>query len=71
MAALAGSWIALVAGFGGLRDDRGALDFDPQLPDADPFGRSHQHRPWLTGSWSTVSDKLITAGKVSLAEPRL
>jgi alpha,alpha-trehalose phosphorylase len=33
MAALAGSWIALVAGFGGLRDDDGELALDPQLPD--------------------------------------
>ncbi|MFC7546081.1 glycoside hydrolase family 65 protein [Plantactinospora sp. GCM10030261] len=32
LAALAGAWSALVAGFGGLRDDRGVLDFDPRLP---------------------------------------
>jgi alpha,alpha-trehalose phosphorylase len=34
MASLAGSWTALVAGFGGLRDDEGRLSLDPQLPDA-------------------------------------
>ncbi len=34
MAALAGSWIALVAGFGGLRDDEGVLSLDPMLPEA-------------------------------------
>jgi trehalose/maltose hydrolase-like predicted phosphorylase len=32
MASLAGAWTALVAGFGGLRDDDGILSFDPQLP---------------------------------------
>jgi trehalose/maltose hydrolase-like predicted phosphorylase len=33
MASLAGSWTALVAGFGGLRDDDGFLDLDPLLPE--------------------------------------
>ncbi|WP_205876571.1 glycoside hydrolase family 65 protein [Mycobacterium camsae] len=33
MASLAGAWTALVAGFGGLRDDEGVLSIDPQLPD--------------------------------------
>jgi alpha,alpha-trehalose phosphorylase len=33
MASLAGAWIALVAGFGGLRDDDGYLELDPQLPE--------------------------------------
>ena len=33
MASLAGAWTALVAGFGGLRDDEGCLCLDPQLPD--------------------------------------
>ncbi|MDT5095525.1 MAG: alpha,alpha-trehalose phosphorylase [Mycobacterium sp.] len=33
MASLAGAWTALVAGFGGLRDDDGVLTLDPQLPD--------------------------------------
>ena len=32
MASLAGAWTALVAGFGGLREDDGVLSFDPQLP---------------------------------------
>jgi trehalose/maltose hydrolase-like predicted phosphorylase len=32
LASLAGSWTALVAGFGGLRDDEGVLSLDPQLP---------------------------------------
>jgi alpha,alpha-trehalose phosphorylase len=30
---LAGTWTALVAGFGGLRDDEGVLVLDPHLPD--------------------------------------
>jgi trehalose/maltose hydrolase-like predicted phosphorylase len=33
MASLAGSWTALVAGFGGLRDDSGELSLNPALPD--------------------------------------
>ncbi|HSP38267.1 MAG TPA: glycoside hydrolase family 65 protein [Frankiaceae bacterium] len=33
MASLAGAWIALVAGFGGLRDYSNELSFDPHLPD--------------------------------------
>ncbi|WDZ87972.1 glycoside hydrolase family 65 protein [Micromonospora cathayae] len=32
LAALAGAWIALVQGFGGMRDDRGELSFAPRLP---------------------------------------
>jgi alpha,alpha-trehalose phosphorylase len=32
MAALAGAWIALVAGFGGMRADAGTLSFSPRLP---------------------------------------
>ncbi|WP_434742637.1 glycoside hydrolase family 65 protein [Micromonospora sp. SH-82] len=32
MASLAGAWIALVAGFGGLRDHDGTLSFTPRLP---------------------------------------
>ena len=34
MASLAGAWIALVAGFGGLRDDEKVLSLDPRLPDS-------------------------------------
>ncbi|GAB3816622.1 glycoside hydrolase family 65 protein [Kribbella italica] len=33
MASLAGAWMALVAGFGGLREREGKLSFDPALPD--------------------------------------
>jgi alpha,alpha-trehalose phosphorylase len=34
IAALAGSWIAAVSGFGGLRDYGGSLSFAPRLPEA-------------------------------------
>ncbi|NDJ91257.1 glycoside hydrolase family 65 protein [Mycolicibacter kumamotonensis] len=33
LAALAGTWLSLVAGFGGLRDDEGMLALDPALPE--------------------------------------
>ncbi|OBI15700.1 glycosyl hydrolase [Mycobacterium sp. E2327] len=33
MASLAGAWMTLVVGFGGLRDDEGILSLDPLLPD--------------------------------------
>ncbi|WFE45489.1 glycosyl hydrolase family 65 protein [Verrucosispora sp. WMMD1129] len=33
LASLGGAWLALVQGFGGLRDDRELLSFDPRLPD--------------------------------------
>jgi alpha,alpha-trehalose phosphorylase len=32
MASLAGAWLALVAGFGGMRDHNGTLSFAPRLP---------------------------------------
>ena len=34
LAALAGAWIAAVAGFGGMRDHSGSLSFAPRLPQA-------------------------------------
>ena len=34
IASLAGTWIALVAGFGGMRDHGGGLSFAPRLPPA-------------------------------------
>jgi len=33
-AAMAGSWVSLVYGFGGLRDDDGQISFAPRLPEA-------------------------------------
>jgi alpha,alpha-trehalose phosphorylase len=33
LASLAGTWVALVAGFGGLRDEDGTFGFAPRLPD--------------------------------------
>ena len=34
IASLAGTWIAAVAGFGGMRDHDGSLRFTPRLPEA-------------------------------------
>ncbi|HEV3056381.1 MAG TPA: glycosyl hydrolase family 65 protein, partial [Solirubrobacteraceae bacterium] len=34
IASLAGSWLSVVAGFGGMRDHGGELTFKPRLPDA-------------------------------------
>ena len=34
IASLAGTWLALIAGFGGMRDHGGILQFTPQLPEA-------------------------------------
>jgi alpha,alpha-trehalose phosphorylase len=33
IASLAGAWIAIVGGFGGLRDEDGMLSFSPRLPE--------------------------------------
>jgi trehalose/maltose hydrolase-like predicted phosphorylase len=44
MASLAGAWTALVAGFGGLRDDEGYLSLNPQLPDG--IGRLRFRLRW-------------------------
>ncbi|WP_435207720.1 glycoside hydrolase family 65 protein [Micromonospora sp. bgisy143] len=56
LASLAGAWLALVQGFGGLRDDRGVLSFDPRLPRRiDRLGfclrwRGHRLRVTLTAA---------------------
>ncbi|SCL25078.1 alpha,alpha-trehalose phosphorylase [Micromonospora nigra] len=44
MASLAGAWIALVAGFGGLRDHDGLMTFAPRLPTR--FGRLEFSLQW-------------------------
>jgi len=44
MASLAGGWTALVAGFGGLRDDEGVLSLNPHLPDG--IGRLRFRLSW-------------------------
>ncbi|GIJ79421.1 alpha,alpha-trehalose phosphorylase [Micromonospora phaseoli] len=52
LASLGGAWLALVQGFGGLRDDRERLSFDPRLPrriDRLAFSlRWHGHRLLVT-----------------------
>ena len=45
MASLAGSWTALVEGFGGMREIAGSLCFDPALPDG--ISRLAFHLRWL------------------------
>ncbi|WP_298181530.1 glycosyl hydrolase family 65 protein [Saccharomonospora sp.] len=47
MAASAGAWIAIVAGFGGMRDHSGELSFRPQLP---PIPRRIAFRMCFRGS---------------------
>lgn len=44
IASLAGTWTALVAGFGGLRDDGAVLDLNPQLPEG--FSRLRFRLRW-------------------------
>jgi len=48
IASLAGTWIALVNGFGGLRDGDGALSFDPALPQG--ISRLRFHVRWRGSS---------------------
>ena len=59
MASLAGAWIALVCGFGGLRDHGGELSFDPALPpgiDRLRFAiRCHGHRLQVTVTHQEVT----------------
>ena len=45
MASLAGSWIAAVAGFGGMRDHGGELSFRPRLPAALAQAELPRHLP--------------------------
>src|SRR5690606_25234338 len=47
MAALAGSWISIVAGFGGMRDHPGELSFQPRLP---PIPQRRAFRMCFRGS---------------------
>jgi len=48
IASLAGTWIALVNGFGGLRDTDGGLSFDPALPQG--ISRLRFHVRWRGSS---------------------
>ena len=55
IASLAGTWLGLVAGFGGMRDHNGQLTFAPRLPE--PIGRLT-----FTLRWKTTKIRvLITA----------
>ncbi|MFY1705411.1 glycoside hydrolase family 65 protein [Micromonospora sp. WMMA1923] len=52
LASLAGAWLTVAQGFGGMRDDQGVLSFDPRLPER--IGRLvfslrwHSHRLQVT-----------------------
>jgi alpha,alpha-trehalose phosphorylase len=59
LASLAGAWIALVMGFGGLRTHGGVLSFTPRLPS--PLSRLHFNVRWH-GARLGVN---ITGGRVS------
>jgi trehalose/maltose hydrolase-like predicted phosphorylase len=69
MASLAGAWIALVEGFGGLRDHGGELAFDPALPqgiDRLRFAlRWHGHRLQVTITHQEVTYE-VDEGSVQL-----
>ncbi|MGH2708528.1 MAG: glycosyl hydrolase family 65 protein [Actinomycetota bacterium] len=84
IAALAGGWMALVAGFGGLRARQGTLCFAPRLPDAlsrmafNLFYRGRRLSVSVTPSSATytlqegISLELIHCGeafKLTAAEP--
>jgi alpha,alpha-trehalose phosphorylase len=54
MASLAGAWIAMVSGFGGLRDHGGGLTFNPALPAG--ISRLTFSIRWRTGRLRVVID---------------
>ncbi|MDG4794942.1 glycosyl hydrolase family 65 protein [Micromonospora sp. WMMD1082] len=66
LASLGGAWLALAQGFGGLRDDRELLSFDPRLPgriDRLAFSvRWHGHRLLVTLTADEARYELPDAG---------
>jgi len=74
IASLAGGWIALVAGFGGLRTLGGTLCFSPRLPVALTRLAStcyyRQRRISVTVNSSTVSYRLHEAEPLGFVPPR-
>ena len=61
MAALAGTWIALVCGFGGLRDHGGQPSFAPRLP-------RQLSRLSFTVRWRSSKIRVVaTVGRVTYA----
>jgi len=71
IASLAGTWIALAGGFGGMRDTSGSLTFAPRLPSAltrltfTVLWRSHRLRVDIGGTDATYT--LHSGGPVELA----
>ncbi|MFC0507453.1 glycoside hydrolase family 65 protein [Micromonospora costi] len=72
LASLAGAWLALVQGFGGMRDDRAVLSFDPRLPDRiDRLAfhlRWHGHRLRVTLTREQARYELPDAGPEDAVE---
>ena len=55
IASLAGVWTALVAGFGGLRQNDGLLSFAPQLPDG--ISRLSSRSAGAASGWESTSSR--------------
>ncbi|MGY0007323.1 glycoside hydrolase family 65 protein [Micromonospora sp. I033] len=72
LASLAGAWLVVAQGFGGLRDDRGVLSFDPRLPRRITrlafHLRWHGHRLRVTLIPGTARYELPDAGPADAVE---
>ena len=69
MASLAGTWIALVAGFGGMRDHDGQLSFAPRLPEQLTrlrFGVLHRGRQLHVAITAEDATYTLTDGRSSV-----
>jgi alpha,alpha-trehalose phosphorylase len=65
VASLAGTWIALVAGFGGMREHHGSLQFAPRLPDGIrrlAFGLAYRGRRLRVELTPATSSYSLTRG---------
>ncbi|WP_262283447.1 glycoside hydrolase family 65 protein [Micromonospora sp. MA102] len=72
LASLAGAWLVVAQGFGGLRDDRGVLSFEPRLPRRITrlafHLRWHGHRLRVTLTPDTARYELPDAGPADAVE---
>lgn len=65
VASLAGTWIALVAGFGGMRERHGTLQFAPRLPEGITrltFGLEYRGRRLRVETTSSSASYVLTRG---------